>query len=107
MITDCQNIVAMNQGRVHRKGTFGQLNRVDDLNKEQSSKENFSDINDEKYNDSIESNKSIDSDEESIVNISNVSFNLQGFKSLSNENKKSIDDQLHKTNTKISFDKKN
>ena len=97
----------MDQGRVHRKGTFDQLNRVDDLNKEQSSKENFSDINDEKYNDSIESNKSIDSDEESIVNISNVSINLQGFKSLSNENKKSIDDQLHKTNTKISFDKKN
>ena len=97
----------MDQGRVHRKGTFDQLNWVDGLDKEQSSQENFSDINDEKYNDSIESNKSIDSDEESIVNISNVSFSLQGFKSLSNENKKSIDDQLHKTNTKISFDKKN
>ena len=97
----------MDQGRVHRKGTFDQLNRVDDLEKEQSSKENYSSVDEEKHNDSSESDQSFDSDEESIVNINNVSINLQGIKLLSNENKKSMGDQFHANNIKTSMAKQN
>ena len=97
----------MDQGRVHRKGTFDQLNRVDDLDKEQSSQENISDINDEKHNDFSESDQSFDSDEESITNINDILINLQGIRSLSNPNKKNVSDQLHANNIKTSMVKQN
>ena len=108
LITDCQTIIVMDQGKIYKRGTFDQLNTNDVLNTHQNDEDDFSKFDEEKYNEiskTDNSDKSLDSDELSILNIQNISIDLGGIRSLSVTKQKSVTTPLNKDDMRISIAK--
>ena len=101
LITDCQNVIILNQGKIYKRGTFDQLNLVEDSHQSKSNQEILSEFDGEKDEESSELDESSDSDKLSALNIQNISINLEGIRSLSKVKQRSVTDPLNKNEIKI------
>ena len=98
LITDSQNVIILNQGKIYKRGTFDQLNLAEDSHQSKSNQEILSEFDEE----SSELDESSDSDKLSALNIQNISINLEGIRSLSKVKQRSVTDPLNKNEIKIS-----
>ena len=93
-------MIILDQGKIFKTGTFDELHGVDGLKIYQNSQENISITEDENHN-YLESEKSLDFDEESNL-YANNSLNLEAIRPLIYEKQKSMTDRLNTETIKIS-----